>query len=181
MAKNKKKSEDETIEEAETEADAGANGDGTKKKYETMILGVSKLRKPKREALDNIAKKLGCKASDLVWAGIDSIIANPPKTAPQGATQTVGTAAGFWTVKVTDTKGRVTAVKVVEVDSRGELSAEDGARTFFRFKRGDVKERGRAKAQAMRAAVNDQGLIGIKAEVVVDEFETSAAADASAE
>lgn len=179
MAKNKNKQAPvEEVKETETETeDAGegteteATGDGeTKKKgYETLVVGVSKARKPLRDGLEAMATKLGCKPSDIVWYAIDQAIKNPPKAAPAGSQTNVGSAAGFWTVPITDSKGRATSVKVVEVQSRGELEG----RLFLRYKKGEAKERERAKNQAIRAAQQDAKMIGYKGDIEIEELATA--------
>lgn len=182
MAKNKSKPAVEP--EVETELEDGAegnetegaagNGDATKKKtYETMIVGVSKARKPLREALDALALELGCKNSDLVWYSIEQTLKAPPKVAPQGSAGTnVGTASGFWVVPLVDSKGKANGIKVVEVETRGQVS---NGRTFLRYRKGDAKERARAKAQATRAAQSDAAMIGYKGEISIEELETATA------
>jgi hypothetical protein len=180
MAKNKNKAAEPELEDEGTEegtetgdtTEANGNGDGTKKKgYETLVIGVSKIKKPLRDALEAQATKLGCKPSDLIWYGIEQTLKNPPKVAPQGASTNVGTASGFWTVIDTDSKGRATNVRVVEVATRGEIQG----RLFVRYKKGEDKERARAKNQAIRAAQADAKMIGQKTEIEVQELETAAA------
>lgn len=153
------------------------NGNGAaaaaapKAKYETMIVGVSKARKPLRDKLEALATKLGCKPSDVLWYAVEQAIENPPTSAPAGASANVGSSPGFWVQAVQDGKGKAVGVKVVEVENRGD----ENGRTFFRFKRGEVKERGRAKAQAIRAAQADASMIGFKGEIAVEELEEAAA------
>lgn len=136
------------------------------KKYETMIIGVSKARKASHTALLALGSKLHCKTSDLVWEAIDAMIANPPKAAPANATATVGSAAGFWVIPVTDPKsGRAKSVKVVEVESRGQTTGQ----TFFRYKVGDDKGRARAETQALRAAEYTGKLAGFSTDGLASE------------
>lgn len=170
MAKNKNKStEPEEVDETtETEGETTeATGDTKKKGYETMVIGVSKERKVLRTALEELAGKLGCKPTDLVWYGIKHAIDNPPKVAPVGSKTNVGSASGFWTIPILDSKNRATAVKVTEVASRGDIT---NGRTFFRFKKGDDKERARAKSQAIRGAQSDANMIGFKGDITVEEL-----------
>lgn len=173
MAKSKKQQEVEEELEDGAEGEGEEAGEGTeggakpKSKYQTMVIGVSKARTENRQKLEELATKLGCKPTDLIWLGIEHIIANPPKVAPVGARTNVGTASGFWTVPILDNKNKAVAVKVTEVEARGEIT---NGRTFFRFKKGDDKERARAKAQALRAAQSDAQMIGFKGDITVEEL-----------
>lgn len=143
---------------ASTTAAAGDASTATKSKYETMIVGVPKAHKEKKTQLEHLATKLNCKPSALVWAAIGALLANPPKAAPEGATVSTGSAAGFWTVPITDQKGKGKDYEIVEVDSRSEVS---NGRTFFRYDRDDDKSRNRALAQAQKAAQYDLKLLGL--------------------
>jgi hypothetical protein len=147
---------------SDAEAEAGA-----KKGYETMIVGVSKANKEKRDKLDALAAKLGCKPSALIWAAVDALLAAPPTVAPAGAAPSTGTAAGFWVVPIRDKSGKASTAKVVEVASRSDIT---NGSTFFRFKAGDDKERNRAKAQAIRGAKYTMDLLGAKGEPTVEEI-----------
>lgn len=134
--------------------------EGGGKKYETMVVGVSKANKEAKDKLDALAQKLGCKASALVWAGVGMLLANPPTTAPAGAQPATGSAPGFWVVHDQNPKTqRVEKVRVVQVSNRTQVT---NGRTFFRFKDGDAKALERAKNQALKAAAYDAALVGYK-------------------
>lgn len=154
-----------------TAAAAGTtNADGTateKTKYKTMIIGVPTAMKEKQKALIDLAARLGCKVSALIWTGIDAVLASPPKVAPVSSGAPIGTASGFWTVPVRDGSGKATSVNVVEVAQRGDNT--DG-RTFFRYDKADEKSRGRARNQAIRAAKYDMDMIGNKSEPKVKDL-----------
>ncbi len=146
---------------------APATGTEAKKpKYNTWIFGVPKSREDLQKSVVALAEKLGCRASHLMYMGLERIIADPPESVSVPTTERgaggggfVGSAPGFWTVPVIDPKtSRATNVKVVEVKARPDVK---NGRTFFRFKDGDAKERGRARNQAIKAAKYDLQLIGV--------------------
>ena len=139
---------------------AGAAATSTpKKNHQMMNISVSKAREPVKATLQSIADKLGCKLNDLIWAGVEMLIANPPNTAPEGSVRSVGTAAGFWTLPVFPPKGgRPTSINVVHTLARGSVQ---GGRTFFRYDLEDAKSKERAKNQAIRAAQYDCKIAGL--------------------
>lgn len=144
-----------------------------KKRYQTVILGLSEARKPLHQRLVALAEQLGCRVSDLMWSASETLLQNPPTVAPVGASQAAGSAPGFWvTVEVND-KGKATGLGILEVESRAQAKG----RTFFRISRNedgtiDAKARARALRQAQRAAQEDAALIGLKPEsITVDVFE----------
>jgi hypothetical protein len=145
--------------------------EGTKKKYKTLILGLGANRNEIMGKLNGIATELGCKVQDLMWHGASLVVANPPKTAPAGATANAGTSPGFWVLHTNDKNGKLTNVKVVEVAARNQIKGGD--RLFVRFTKGDDKARNRAMAQAIKAANYDLSLVGIKREVEATKFDGS--------
>lgn len=138
-----------------------ATGEKTKaKKYPTMIIGIGR-RTEEHKKLDDLAISLGCKTSDLIWVGVERVLADPPKIAPAGAVANIGTAPGFWVVPQFAPNGKPTGVKVLEVESRSQIS---NGRTFFRYDKNDEtgKSRDRAQRQAIKAGATDMQLMGLK-------------------
>jgi hypothetical protein len=127
-------------------------------KYNHLTLNVSTAREATKARLVTLSLRLGCKVGDLCWLAIESLLANPPSTAPVGSTPHTGKAAGFWTVPTTSPDGKLTGIRVVEVQSRAEVT--DG-RLFFRYKAGEAKERTRALRQAVKAASYDAQIAGV--------------------
>lgn len=141
--------------------------------YKTMVVGVSASHKDDHTALLALADKLKCRPSSLIWAGIKATLADPPKTAPEGAAPSSGTASGFWTVPETNKTGKMVGVVVREVAKRGD---EQEGRNFFRYKTddegvADEKSRERAHKQAVRAAEYDMKLCGVKGDVETEALE----------
>lgn len=122
-------------------------------------------------ALSKLAETLGCRITDIAWAGIAYMLKNPPKDlqgmgVSRSATST-GSARGFWIQHTTDAIGKLTSAKVVEVASRG---AATGA-LFLRYAQGDAKGRVRVLNQAVKSAAYDCSLAGIKdAKIAVTEL-----------
>ena len=153
-------------EASSTGAQAEAQAD--KPKYETMVLGLGSTRKELHKSVVDLATKLGCRASDIMWEAATLLLKNPPTVAPVGASPSVAAAPGFWVKATTNDKGKATGISVVEV----EVRTEESGRSFFRFKKDDAKGRARAQRQAVRAAQADATLIGLKADTItVDVFE----------
>lgn len=134
------------------------SGGETKKKYETMTVGVGASRKATHTALEALAAKLQCRPADLLWHAIDVMLKAPPSVAPAGASPHVGHAPGFWVQIAKNSAEKCVAVVVQEVAKRTDAVG----RTFFRFKTGDDKARNRAMKQAQRAAESDAQLAGVK-------------------
>lgn len=138
-----------------------------KSKYQTMIVGVPAAMKDTHAKLDALATKLGCRASALVWEGVNRVLAAPPTAAPAGATASTGSAPGFWAGPVRDAKNqKVIGASVTEVAARGDGQGQ----TFFRFDKEDAKARTRALNQAKRGAQYILDLVGIKGEPTVVEL-----------
>lgn len=134
--------------------------------YKTMVVGVSAAHKDDHTSLLELADKLKCRPSALVWAGIKATLADPPKEAPEGAAPSSGTASGFWTVPTVNKNGKMTGCVVREVEKRGD---EADGRNFFRYKTDegvvDEKARDRAHKQACRSAEFDMKLCGVAGKV----------------
>lgn len=144
-------------------------------KYETMIIGVPKARKLTRTGLDELAQKLGCKPSALVWAGIDLILASPPKTAPAGAAAShTGSAAGFWVLHNFE-GNKLKSIQVKEVAKRADASG----RAFYRYTVGDDKGRVRARNQAIRGAQYDAKVAGLGNDIKTIDLKTPPVAAAA--
>ena len=125
----------------------------------TITVTVSESRKSVKQQLEKLSEKLGCRLSDLVWHSLTTMLKNPPKTAPEGSSPVIGTSAGFWIVhKRHAASKKVTDITIQEVTKRSEIKGH----TFFRYKKGDAKSRGRAVKQAKRAAEYDADLAGVK-------------------
>ncbi len=141
-------------------------------KYSTMIVGIGKSREELHKQLEATADKLGVKNGHLVWHAIEQMLKAPPKTAAElnipatarvGGIASVGSAPGFWVVPVNDAAGKAVGVKVTEVLKRPDIVG----REFYRFTAGEteaetVKNRERAKNQAIRGAKSDLAFLGIK-------------------
>lgn len=150
-------------------ATPATSGETAAKKYPTMILGLSESRKPTHKRLTGLATQLGCRVSDLVWSAVETMLANPPKVAPAGSSQTNSTAAGFWVLHTYADNGRLSGVRVVEVDRRGDI--DGGDRLFVRYSKDAEnadKVRNRARDNAVRAAQYDLKIAGISQEVKVE-------------
>lgn len=139
-----------------------------RRRYGTMVVGVSKAREPLHAALTTLAETLGCSRGNLVWLAIEALLKTPPTVAPAGAPTSKGSAAGFWVVPKLDKEGKAEGIGVVEVETRSQA----GGRAFYRFKAGDTKARSRARKQAITAAGYDLRMLGLPADsITVDEFE----------
>ena len=123
-----------------------------------LTINIGTDRQGTYEALTALAQKLGCRITDLAWLGIEGVLQNPPAAAPQGSAPRVGSASGFWVVHEVSDKGRLVAIKVVEVAKR----ADAAGRVFFRYKTDDAKSRARGLSQAVKAAAYDASVTGIK-------------------
>lgn len=143
-----------------------------KRKYETVILGLSAARKPLFNRAKGLADSLGCRVSDLLWHGLEQVMQNPPKIAPAGASASSGTSPGFWVLHTHDDNGRLNGVRVVEVSARNQV--DGGDRLFVRFKDDDAKSKERARANAIRSATYDLSIVGIRQEVTVEVFDPNA-------
>jgi hypothetical protein len=129
-----------------------------KKKYNTITLNVSKGRAATKTAINDLAARLGCRLTDLLWLAIENVIANPPETPPKSIGARAGHAAGFWVIHTMGDKG-LEDISIVEVDNRSQST---GA-VFFRYDKEDTKSRTRSLKQAQRAAAYAAGLAGMKA------------------
>ena len=148
---------------ASTTTPTTAAGDATPKKYQTMIIGIGAPRKELHTAMMTLSKKLGCRISDLVMEFCAAGMAKPPTVAPAGSSPSGGSARGFWVVPLTDEAGRATAIRIVEVENRSNMT---GGRTFFRYSEADETGRKRAHNQAVRAAQYDCKLLGMDAKTI---------------
>jgi hypothetical protein len=140
---------------------ATANASGNARSgYEVFHLGIGKTNAPIMEGINALSKKLGCRPQNLAWEAMRLLVANPPTTAPAGATAPTGKSAGFWVIRVVDGNNRNTGFEVREVSNRGQVKGPL-ARTFVRYDREDIKSRGRAERQAIRAAQSDCDMVGL--------------------
>ncbi len=136
----------------------------------TITVTVSETRKPVKQKLEKLAETLGCRVSDLVWHALNTMLKAPPKTAPEGSSQVIGTSAGFWILhKRHATTKRVVSIGIQEVLKRSEVKKE--THTFFRYKKGDAKSRTRALKQAKRAAEYDKDLANVKDSIRIQELQ----------
>jgi len=135
----------------------------------TITVTVSETRKPIKTKLEKLAETLGCRVSDLVWHALTTMLKSPPKTAPEGSSQVIGTSAGFWILhKRNASTKRVASISIQEVLKRSEVKKE--THTFFRYKKDDAKSRVRALKQAKRAAEYDKDLANVKEAIKVQEL-----------
>lgn len=143
---------------------ANASASSEASGYKTMSIGIGKSRQELHDSFVALSDKLGCRPADLIWDAISKMVANPPKTAPVGATAAVGSAPGFWVAPIMGDNG-AKGMEIIEVASRTQASG----RTFLRYKEveGDAEKtasnRKRAEKQARRAAEYDCELAGIDA------------------
>ena len=123
-------------------------------------VAISASRQPKYAALTTLAANLGCRITDLVWAGVENIIKNPPKDIASlgitGAAPRSGSARGFWILHKLAENGALISSSVREVASRGEATGS----MFLRYSAGDAKGRVRIMNQAVKSATYDMNLAG---------------------
>jgi hypothetical protein len=134
-----------------------------KTRAKTLSVSMSKERQAVKAKLDELANKLGCGLTDLIWFALDRIIQNPPSLVPRTVYKIGGTAPGFWTVH--KRKGdKVTSISIIEVAARANIT--DG-RQFYRYKKDDAKSRKGALDNAKHDGAYDAQLAGVKSAVKV--------------
>jgi hypothetical protein len=123
-------------------------------------VSISGARQDKYTKLSELADKLGCRITDLVWHSIEQVLEKPPApgTIKSGSAPRAGKARGFWVVHALDEAGRLKGVSVQEVAQRANAS---GA-LFVRYSAGDAKSRNRSLNQAKKSALYDGALAGVK-------------------
>lgn len=169
--------------EVETDEDEDGEGEGeggghagtvVAKKPKTLILGIGS-RGVEMNGLTALAEKLNCRVSDLLWEAARRLVENPPTERPASASVNrgfVGSSPGYVVAATTDSKGRATAFRIVEVETRQSFQGEQVG--FYRFKDGDPKSKARALGQAQKAAAFQAKLIGQKGSIEVESEEAEA-------
>ena len=125
-------------------------------KQKMMNVSISEARKERHTALSNLATKLNCRMSDLVWEGVSLLLANPPAVAPEGSSTSLGTSTGIWVVHTLSDKGRVEGIGLVD-----GIRSKTSGRIFFRYDAAKPETKERAIKQAQRAAAYDCQITGI--------------------
>ncbi len=149
---------------AGTSAGTPAKGQSQAQKYGMFNLGIGKANREAFNSLGALATRLGCRATNLAWLAIGNLLKNPPTSAPAGASSGQASAAGFFVAATVNPQGKATGLKIVEVAERRQAKSQFpnlALRTFFRYEPGDVKMRGRAKNQAIKACKADAKLAGL--------------------
>ena len=131
-------------------------------------ISLSSTRQEQYKQLQKVAENLGCKVTDLIWAGAEQMLQNPPKNMPKTATAPrAGSARGFWIQHTLNpSTQRLEGVGIVEVAKRADAKGI----SFIRYAQGDPKSRSRAMNQAQRQAAYDAKLAGIKGDIKVTEL-----------
>lgn len=143
-----------------------------KKQNKPLVMGVPDSLKPTVNKLDELAEKLGCRVSVLVWEGVNRVLADPPaitalqkihKAAP------INAASGFWVVPIKDdATGRFVGAKVVEVAKRNDITDGNPFHSYNLAR--DPNTRDRARRQAIASAQYALTMMGSNSKPTVIEL-----------